>query len=78
MKIIQTECLKAKNIKQGCSIIWVIKRMNNVIQEVEWYKNYVEIKVIFEDMLERIENGWRVHTCLNKSSDILVVYERNA
>lgn len=56
----------------------MIKRMNNVIQEVEWYKNYVKIEVIFEDMLERIENGWRVHTCLNKSSDILVIYERNS
>ena len=27
-------------------------------------------------MNEWIDDGWRVHTCLNKSSDVLVVYEK--
>lgn len=50
--------------------------MVNVRQEVVWYRNYERIVVIQEDMQRRIEDGWRVHTCLNKSSDILVVYEK--
>lgn len=51
--------------------------MSKVKQEVIWYRNYESIVVILEDMRERIKDGWRVHTCLNKSSDILVVYEVN-
>ena len=51
--------------------------MNNTKQEVVWYKNYENIIIIFEDMQRHIEDGWRVHTCLNKSSDVFVVYERN-
>lgn len=51
--------------------------MNNIKQEVAWYRNYESIMIIYEDMQRRIEDGWRVHTCLNKSSDVLVVYERN-
>ena len=51
--------------------------MNNVKQEVVWYRNYESIMIIYEDMQIHIEDGWRVHTCLNKSSDVLVVYERN-
>lgn len=51
--------------------------MNNVKQEVVWYRNYESIMIIYEDMQRHIEDGWRVHTCLNKSSDVLVVYERN-
>ncbi len=51
--------------------------MNNIIQEVVWYFNYVGARDIYESMQERIDNGWRVHTCLNKSSDVLVVYEKN-
>jgi hypothetical protein len=49
--------------------------MKNIKQEVVWYRNYESIVVIKEDMERRIAQGWRVHTCLNKSSDILVVYE---
>jgi len=51
--------------------------MSKVKQEVIWYRNYESMAVILQDMRERIEDGWRVHTCLNKSSDILVVYEVN-
>ena len=50
--------------------------MTDVRQEVVWYKNYERIAVIQEDMHKHIEDGWLVHTCLNKSSDILVVYEK--
>lgn len=51
--------------------------MNNIMQEVVWYFNYVDARYIYEGMQERIDNGWRVHTCLNKSGDVLVVYEKN-
>lgn len=50
--------------------------MNNVKQEVVWYYNYVDARHIYESMQKRIDDGWRVHTCLNKSSDVLVVYEK--
>lgn len=50
--------------------------MNNIKQKVVWYRNYEGMNIIFEDMQRQIENGWRVHTCLNKSSDILVIYEK--
>lgn len=51
--------------------------MNNVRQKVVWYRNYESMIVIAEDMQKRIEDGWRVHTCLERSSDVLVVYEIN-
>lgn len=51
--------------------------MNNVKQEVVWYRNYESIVVILEDMQKRIEGGWRIHTCLERSSSVLVVYETN-
>lgn len=47
-----------------------------MMQEVMWYNNYQPISDIYEDMKEWIKDGWRVHTCLNKSSDVLVIYER--
>ena len=50
--------------------------MNNVKQEVMLYSNYVNIDFIKESMERMIKQGWRVHTCLNKSSDVLVVYEK--
>lgn len=52
--------------------------MSNVKQEVVWYRNYEDIRTIQDGMEKRIENGWRVHTCLNKSSNILVIYEKEA
>lgn len=50
--------------------------MNNVKQEVVWYRNYESTTDIFYDMQKYIEDGWRVHTCLNRSADVLVVYEK--
>lgn len=37
------------------------------------WESAIDIK---KDMNKHCEFGWRVHTCLNKDSDILVVYER--
>lgn len=51
--------------------------MVNVKQEVVWYRNYESIITIAEDMQKRIKDGWRVHTCLERRSDVLVVYETN-
>lgn len=51
--------------------------MNNVEQKVIWYFNYEDIKNIYESMKAWIEDGWRVHTCLERSSDVLVIYEKN-
>ena len=45
-------------------------------QKVIWYPNYWEAKDIQKCMQDWIEDGWRIHTCLNKSSDVLVIYER--
>ena len=50
--------------------------MKHIKQEVVWYPNYRPIKDICQDMQMWIDDGWRVHTCLNKSSEVLVVYEK--
>lgn len=47
-------------------------------QKVVPYYNWESLRTIQENMDEQIKSGWRVHTCLNKNSDILVVYEREA
>jgi hypothetical protein len=51
--------------------------MSNVTQVVEWYRNFEDIAEIYEDMRSRIGNGWRVHTCLERRSDVLVIYEKS-
>ena len=45
-------------------------------QEVEWYSNHTDIYKIYKDIEKRIESGWGVHTCLNRSSHVLVIYEK--
>lgn len=50
--------------------------MGNIEQKVVWYRNYESIPEIREHMESCIANGWRVHTCLEKGYDVLVVYER--
>lgn len=51
--------------------------MNKVKQEVVWYnRNYAKMELIVQDMRDRIKNGWRVHTCLDSSCDVLIVYEK--
>lgn len=45
-------------------------------QKVVHYFRWDSISDIKKDMNKHGESGWRVHTCLNKDSDILVVYER--
>ena len=45
-------------------------------QEVVWYFNYTHMSNIYECMKMRIEAGWRVHTCLERQCDILVIYEK--
>lgn len=49
--------------------------MSNMRQEVIWYRNYDQMAFILQDMRDRIESGWRIHTCLERDCDILVVYE---
>lgn len=51
--------------------------MKHVEQKVIWYRNYELVEDICDDMNTWIANGWRVHTCLNKISDVLVVYEKD-
>lgn len=51
--------------------------MNNTRQEVVWYENYESIYIIFRDVQQRIEDGWRVHTFLERQCDVLVIYEKS-
>ena len=51
--------------------------MNNVVQEIECYKNYAEMADICEGIRERIDDGWRVHAFLERQCVVLVVYEKN-
>lgn len=52
--------------------------MSNVVQEIEWYKNYANFIDICEGVQKRIDNGWRVHAFLERQCNVLVVYEKNA
>lgn len=46
-------------------------------QKVEWYRaGYEGIRDIYVDMQRYIDNGWRVHTCLERNYDVIVVYEK--
>lgn len=51
--------------------------MKHVEQEVILYQNYEEPRRICSYMNNRIANGWRVHTCLERQCYVLVVYERD-
>ena len=50
--------------------------MKHVEQKPVWYPNYTEVQEICFDMEKHIADGWRVHTCLESSSRVIVVYER--
>lgn len=63
---LQTESLK----ERGCI-------NDDVIQEVVWFQNWENITAIVDDMNKHIEKGWRVHTCLEKCAEVIVVYEKN-
>lgn len=51
--------------------------MRNVKQEAVWYRNYEEMEHIYKSIIRHIENGWRVHTCLERYSDVIIVYEKD-
>ena len=50
--------------------------MNNMKQKVVWYFNYIDTREIYIDIESWLEDGWRVHTCLERSGDVLVIYEK--
>lgn len=46
-------------------------------QKVEWYRaGYEDIRDIYVDMQKYIDSGWRVHTCLERKCDVIVIYEK--
>ena len=51
--------------------------MNDVKQEVVWYKNYESAMTIFEKIHKRIEDGWRIHACLERDCDVIIIYEKD-
>lgn len=46
-------------------------------QVARWYFNYTDIREIYNSINEYIENGWRVHTCLERHCDVIIIYERD-
>lgn len=48
-----------------------------VIQEVQRFPNHIDTSVIAESMSGRIDKGYRVHSCLVRGAEVIVVYERN-
>jgi alanyl-tRNA synthetase len=48
-----------------------------VIQEVQRFPNHIDTSAIAESMNGRIDKGWRVHCCLVRGAEVIVVYERN-
>ena len=48
-----------------------------VIQEIQRFPNYVDTSAIAESMNGRIDKGWRVHSCLVRGAEVIIVYERN-
>ena len=51
--------------------------MRNVEQMPIWYYNHTSMKSIYQSINEHIEDGWRVHTCLERYSDVIIIYERD-
>lgn len=46
-------------------------------QKIEWYRaGYEDIRDIYVDMQKYIDSGWRVHTCLERKCDVIVIYEK--
>jgi hypothetical protein len=50
--------------------------MNNVRQEVVWYFNCTDTSRIYESIKSWLADDWRVHTCLERQGDVLVIYEK--
>lgn len=51
--------------------------MRNVEQMPIWYYNHTSTKSIYKSINEHIEDGWRVHTCLERGADVIIIYERD-
>lgn len=48
-----------------------------VKQKVRRFPNFVNTSDIESDMIWNIECGWRVHTCLERCAEVIVVYEKS-
>ena len=46
------------------------------MQKVEVYLIYLDAQEVAKCMQKEIDDGWRVHCCVNKSERIIVVYEK--
>ena len=46
-------------------------------QIAKLYFNHIDIRKMCEDINEHIEKGWMVHTCLERYSDVIIIYERD-
>ena len=47
-----------------------------VNQKVEVFPNYAETTKIAANMNQYINNGWKVHTCLGRGVEVIVIYEK--
>lgn len=48
-----------------------------VKQKVRRFPNFVNTSDIESDMIWNIESGWRIHTCLERCAEVIVVYEKS-
>ena len=48
-----------------------------VKQEVRVFPNHIQTSDIASNMNWHIEEGWRVHTCLERGAEVIVVYEKS-
>lgn len=52
--------------------------MKHVEQHAEWYRNYEDVWDIYNDINDRIANGWRVHTAIKVEGEhTIIIYERD-
>lgn len=49
-----------------------------VIQEIQRFPNHIDTSAIAESMNGRIDKGWRVHSCLVRGAEVIIVYYKEA
>lgn len=50
--------------------------MKEVVQAAMLYENYRSMSFIHENIKRWLEDGWRVHTFLERNCEVLVIYEK--
>ena len=45
-------------------------------QKVVLYENFLSAHAIYENINVHLKDNWKIHACINKNDNIIVVYEK--